>query len=73
MNQLTNGKTYNAIKIEYPFIRIVGDSKEDYLYSIDKPTSLENPKLFGEWPIVENKQGILKVLLINLTTSYNYK
>ena len=42
---LTNNKIYDVISVEPPFIRIIDDSEEDYLYSLSKPSCLENPKL----------------------------
>jgi hypothetical protein len=60
VEQLTNNKVYNVISIEEPLIRIIDDSGEDYLYSINKPSSLENPNLFGKWIIVEDNNKILK-------------
>ncbi len=44
---LTNNKIYDVISVEPPFIRIIDDSEEDYLYSLSKPSCLENPKLCG--------------------------
>lgn len=57
---LTDGKEYDVIGIEHPFIRVVDDSNEDYLYSISKPGSMEDPDLCGEWVIVKDEKGILK-------------
>lgn len=57
---LTNGKVYDVLSIEEPFIRVIDDSGDDYLYSIIRPSSLDNPELCGKWEIVEDKEGILK-------------
>ena len=57
---LTNGKVYDCVGIEYPFIRVIDDSDEDYLYSIIKPSSMEDPTLCGKWVIVHDPTGILK-------------
>ena len=59
VESLTNGKVYDCIGVELPFIRVIDDSDEDYLYSISKPSSMENPNLCGKWVIVEDKKGIL--------------
>lgn len=56
---LTDGKTYICTEVEYPFVRVVDDSEEDYLYSITQPASMENPELCGKWVIVEDKKGTL--------------
>lgn len=60
IEELTNEKIYDCISIEYPFLRIIDDSEEDYLYSISKPSSLENPELCGKWEIVEDNKNQLK-------------
>lgn len=57
---LTNGKVYDCVSIELPFIRVIDDSGEDYLYSIKKPCSLELETASGKWIIVEDKQHILE-------------
>ncbi len=57
---LTNGKIYMCVEVDYPFLRIIDDSEEDYLYSIKKPCSMENPELCGKWVIVEDTEGILQ-------------
>lgn len=60
VEQLTNGKIYDVVKIEYPFIRVIDDSGEDYLYSIIKPSCLDDPKLYGKWQLIEDKENKLK-------------
>ena len=58
---LTNKKIYEVKGIEEDMIRIIDDSGEDYLYSIIRPSSLEEYKKFGKWEIVEdNKDKILQ-------------
>ena len=59
VESLTNGNVYECLGVEYPFIRVIDDSEEDYLYSIIKPSSMENPELCGKWVIVEDKDGVL--------------
>ena len=54
---LTNGKIYECIGIEDGMLRIIDDSGEDYLYSIIKPSSLENSTLCGRWKIVEDNKN----------------
>ncbi len=60
VEQLTNGKVYDVLAIEYPFVRIIDDSGESYLYSIIKPSSLSNPNLSGKWIIVDDPKEELK-------------
>lgn len=60
VEQLTNNKIYDVVGIELPFVRIIDDSGEDYLYSIYKPSCLDDPNLNGKWVITEDKQKILK-------------
>lgn len=50
---LTNGNVYEVIAIENDMYRIIDDSGEEYLYSIAKPCSLEDPRKCGKWEIVE--------------------
>ena len=49
----------NYVKPEYC------NSEEDYLYSLSKPSCLENPKLCGVWKIIEDPKGIIKENLEN--------
>lgn len=53
---LTNGKMYEVLKIEGDMIRIIDDSGEDYLYSVVKPSSLEDYTKCGKWEIVEDSK-----------------
>ena len=59
IESLTDGRVYRCIDIEPPFIRVIDDSGEDYLYSITEPGALENPELCGKWVIVEDETGAL--------------
>lgn len=54
---LTNGKIYKVIAIEDDMLRIIDDSGEDYLYSINKPCSLEDSNKCGKWEIVEDNEN----------------
>ena len=63
VESLTNGKIYDVLAIDLPFIRVVDDSGEDYLYSISKPSSLENPDLNGKWELIESTNEQLIELL----------
>lgn len=63
VDSLSNNKEYSVIDIEVPFLRIVDDSGEDYLYSILAQSSLENPDLFSHWEITEDTKGLLKSVL----------
>ena len=63
IESLTNGKTYDVLEIDLPFIRIIDDSGEDYLYSITKPSSMEEPNLCGKWELVESTNEQLRELL----------
>lgn len=70
IEQLTNGEIYDVIGIEYPFIRIIDDSGEDYLYSIYKPSSLEKPELYGKWELIETNDKELKKYMTNNINAY---
>lgn len=54
---LTNNKIYEVIAIENDMLRIIDDSGEDYLYSVVKPSSLENNELCGRWEIIEDNEN----------------
>ncbi len=60
---LTNGKIYDVIGIEEPFLRIIDDSGEDYLWSIYKPCCMEDTTLCGKWELIETTSKKLKELL----------
>lgn len=60
IEQLTDGKIYDVVELDYPFIRVIDDSGEDYLYSIEKPASLEEPELYGKWLLIETNNEELK-------------
>lgn len=60
VESLTDGVVYDCLDVDPPFVRVVDDSGEDYLYSITRPSALEDLDLCGKWVIVEDKTGILK-------------
>lgn len=70
---LTNGKVYEVIAIEQDMIRIIDDSGEGYLYSINKPCSLEDSAKFGKWEIVEDDKDLEKADYIQkMIKEYGY-
>ena len=50
---LTNGKVYEATE-EDGMYRVIDDSGEDYLYSMQNPAPLDGSSKGGRWEIVEN-------------------
>ena len=56
---LTDGCVYDCLEVDLPFVRVIDDSGEDYLYSIFMPSDMEDLDLCGKWEIVEDKTGIL--------------
>lgn len=63
VDALTNNKVYECVAIEHPFLRIIDDSEEDYLYDILTPRDL-NSEAQGIWEIVEDDENdSLKKLL----------
>lgn len=50
---LTNGKVYEAT-VEGGMYRVIDDSGEDYLYSMQNPAPLDSSSKGGRWEIVEN-------------------
>ncbi len=64
VESLTNGKIYDVIDIDAPFLKIIDDSGEPYLYSINKPSSMNNPEEeCGEWFLIETNNEKLRELL----------
>lgn len=64
VDSLTNGKVYECIGIEDPFLRIIDDSEEDYLYGIKEPGDHLNSSAKGKWEIVEDdEKGTLNKLI----------
>lgn len=63
VESLTNGKIYDVIGIEEPFLRIIDDSGEDYLWSINNPCCMEDTSLCGKWELIETNDEKLKELL----------
>ena len=53
------------IGIEEPFLRVIDDSEEDYLYDILSPRDL-NSNASGKWEIIEDdEKGSLKAAIDN--------
>ncbi|MCD7731352.1 MAG: hypothetical protein LUI05_07650 [Oscillospiraceae bacterium] len=52
VDSLTNGKIYEAVE-ENGLYRVIDDSGEDYLYSMEKPAPLDGSSPGGVWEIVE--------------------
>ena len=57
---LTDGKIYDVVEIDGPYLRVIDDSDEDYLYAISNPRPLDMSGPGGEWEIIEDKDGKLK-------------
>ncbi|MBM6823710.1 hypothetical protein H6A02_01750 [Veillonella magna] len=55
VDSLTDGKVYECIGIEEPFLRVIDDSEEDYVYLINHPCDL-NSSASGKWEIVEDDE-----------------
>ena len=53
VDSLTNGKVYEA-KEENGFYRVIDDSGEDYLYSMENPAPLDGSSPGGKWEIVSD-------------------
>lgn len=63
--ELTNGKVYECIGIETgPYLRIIDDEGEDYLYSAINPAPVDGSSPGGKWEIVEDdEKGSLKSII----------
>ena len=55
---LTNGKVYEAT-VDDGMYRVIDDSGEDYLYSMQNPAPLDSSSKGGKWVIVEDETGSL--------------
>ena len=58
---LSNGKTYDVIEVLTDDLgRVVDDSEEDYLYSMQNPAPLDGSSKGGTWELVEDYKGIVR-------------
>lgn len=64
---LTSGKEYECLGVEPPFLRIVDDEDEDYLYPIANPGPMTMPGWESQWEIVNDNDGILRAALKKAT------
>ncbi len=53
VDELTNGKIYDATDFDYDYYRVIDDSGEDYLYSKVNPAPLDGSSPGGRWEIIE--------------------
>ena len=53
VDSLTNGKIYEATE-DNGMYRVIDDSGEDYLYSMENPAPADGSSPGGRWEIVEN-------------------
>ncbi|MCH4095315.1 MAG: hypothetical protein LKE88_01510 [Acidaminococcus provencensis] len=56
---LKSNVIYDVVGIEPPFIRVIDESEEDYLYYMLRPQSLDKEGLYGKFEIVEDEDGLL--------------
>lgn len=60
-DSLTDGKVYTCLDVKGPFLRIIDDSGEDYVYTIIGPRLLDSKEPPGHWELVEDdEKGTLK-------------
>lgn len=52
VDSLTDGEIYDCIE-ENGMYRVIDDSGEDYLYSMENPAPLDGSSKGGKWQIVE--------------------
>ena len=57
---LTDGNIYDVVEIDGPYLRVIDDSDEDYLYAISNPGPPDMSGPGGEWEIIEDENGKLK-------------
>lgn len=53
VDSLTSGKVYEATE-DNGMYRVIDDSGEDYLYSMENPAPADGSSPGGRWEIVEN-------------------
>lgn len=54
VDSLTNGKIYEFLEvIDNDYIRVVDDSGEDYLYSVENPAPLDESSDGGKWEFIK--------------------
>lgn len=54
---LTNNKAYECLGVEPPFLRVVDDEEDDYLYPIVNPGPMTDPNWVSRWEIVEDDEA----------------
>lgn len=64
VTSLTNEKIYNVVGIDgedtdWPMIRVIDDSEEDYLYDVEKPGPFGSVNYDGKWELVMDVSGKL--------------
>lgn len=57
IDELTSNKIYECLGVEWPFIRVIDDSGEDYLYSATRPMPLTGETPPGRWEIIEDDEN----------------
>ena len=62
---LTNGKVYECLGFDNGMLRVIDDSKEDYLYSVVNPRPLDGSSKGGKWEIVEDDENNTLTKLFN--------
>ncbi|MFB0918864.1 MAG: hypothetical protein QMB63_07350 [Clostridiaceae bacterium] len=62
VDSLTNGKEYAVVVDKNNHIKIVDDSDEDYLYSLDNPGPGNGPPM-GKFVVVDDPDGVLEKLI----------
>lgn len=61
IDSLTNNGIYDVIEVlPDDLIRVIDDSGEDYLYSINNPAPFDGSSKGGKWEIANDKAGLLK-------------
>ncbi|AMB92909.1 hypothetical protein [Aerococcus christensenii] len=64
IDSLTNDEIYDVINVDRgDMLRVVDDSKEDYLYSLKNPRPIDGSSPGGKWELVEDFTGELSKFL----------
>lgn len=59
VDSLTNGKTYDIVRDKYNYPKVVDDSGEDYIYTLQAPAPLDGSSKGGKFYYIDDPTGYL--------------
>lgn len=63
VDSLTDGNVYDVVRDETGMIKVVDDSNEDYLYSLDNPKPVNGSSVGGKFLILDDPNQVLIELI----------